>query len=238
MEVAMHLVALTSFKGGSGKTTTLMAAASALAQRGMRVGLFEADENEPLAAWRRTARSRGTWDDLCTVYPALDIPQFETAYEAAEADGCEIVLIDTRGGGSEFNQVILMNAAMVIIPSGLTVLEVNESLQTMRYVVEFQKRVRQSCPVALALNRTPTGRLSSSEQDSLDTVSALPCVDARLPARQAFADISGLGHLHLYHRMLLESPGKRIAASHLAVALAEARAFVDELLTALAEEDA
>jgi cellulose biosynthesis protein BcsQ len=199
-ETAMQLVVLTSFKGGSGKTTTLIAAASLLAQKGMRVALFEADENEPLTAWNRTTGNRGTWDDRCTVYRAL-----------------EIGLIDTRGGGSEFNQVILMNAAMVIIPSSLTVLEINESLQTMRYVSEFQKRVGQACPVALSLNRTPTGQL---------------------PARQAFADISGLGHLHRYHQMLLESPGKWIAASHLAVALAEARAFADELLAALQEEGA
>jgi cellulose biosynthesis protein BcsQ len=215
-----------------------MAAASVLAENGVKVGLFEADDNEPLAAWNRAANNRGTWDERCTVYRALDVSQFETAFETAEADGCDIVLIDTRGGGSEFNQVILMNAAIVIIPSSLTVLEINDSLQTERYVVEFQKRVGQVCPVVLSLNRTPTGRLSSSEQDSLEALSTLPCFEAKLSSRQAFADISGLGHLHRYHQMLLDSPGKRIAASHIGVALAEARVFADELLNALSDEEA
>ena len=48
----MKLIAFTSFKGGSGKSTTLMAVASILAERGMKVACFEADDNEPLATWR------------------------------------------------------------------------------------------------------------------------------------------------------------------------------------------
>ena len=38
----MQLIAFTSFKGGCGKTTTLMAMAAMLAARGRRIALFEA----------------------------------------------------------------------------------------------------------------------------------------------------------------------------------------------------
>lgn len=232
----MKLVAFTSFKGGSGKTTTLMAVAAMLAERGMKVACFEADDNEPLAVWERYGRQIDAWDDNCRIYAALDLDSFEEAYAAAEQDGCEIGLIDTRGGGSELNQAILMNAAMTIIPTSLSVIEIDEALQTMRYVAEFMKSVGIEHPVGIAVNRVPTGKLSRGEQDSLEILKEMPCFDARLPTRRIYSEIKGLGHLHLYHKALLANPSKRIAANHTQVALIEARAFTDELLAGLEEE--
>lgn len=233
----MKLVAFTSFKGGSGKTTTLMAVAAMLAERGMKVAAFEADDNEPLAVWEQYGRQIGTWDENCRIYSALDLDGFEQSYAKAEADGCEIGLIDTRGGGSELNQAILMNAAMTIVPTSLSVIEIDEALQTMRYVIEFMKSVGIQHPVGIAVNRVPTGKLSKGEQDSLDILKTLPCFDAKLPTRRIYSEIKGLGHLHLYHKALLDNPSKRIAANHTQVALVEARAFADELLASLEGEE-
>jgi cellulose biosynthesis protein BcsQ len=66
----MQLIAFASFKGGCGKTTTLMAMAAMLTARGRRIALFEADDNKPLALWRRRADARGQWDARCALCPA------------------------------------------------------------------------------------------------------------------------------------------------------------------------
>lgn len=82
-----------------GKSTTLMAVASILAEKGVKIACFEADDNEPLSAWQEYGRQINTWDDNCRIFGALDVDQFGASYEEAEAAGCEIGLIDTRGGG-------------------------------------------------------------------------------------------------------------------------------------------
>ena len=45
------------------------------------------------------------------------------AVDHATADGCEIGLIDTRGGGSDLNQAILLNADVTVIPTSLSAME-------------------------------------------------------------------------------------------------------------------
>jgi cellulose biosynthesis protein BcsQ len=234
----MKLVVFTSFKGGCGKSTTLIAVASVLAEMGRRVALFEADDNTPLTIWRDNAQANGLWDEACTVYDAQSLDAFEASYEKAEADGCEIALIDTRGGNSELNQIILLNSSLTIIPSSLTYYEIHEALQSIRYVVELQKRIGAEHPVGLSLNRFPAGKLTLSEQDSLDALETVPCFDTRLGSRKAFADLGALGLLHMHHRNLLDTPGKRISASHTKVALQEAQALTDEILATLKAEEA
>ncbi|MGR3746392.1 MAG: nucleotide-binding protein [Pseudooceanicola nanhaiensis] len=229
----MQLIAFTSFKGGCGKTTTLMAMAAMLAARGRRIALFEADDNKPLALWRRHAEARGQWDARCALYPALDLDALEAAFEAAEADGCEIALVDTRGGGSEFNQTILLNAALTVVPTNLSSIEVDEALQTLRYVIELMRSADELRPLGLAINRVTPGRLSAGERDGLEILKTLPIFEARLSSRRVFADLKGLGHLHLHHAALQQEPGKRIAAGHTGAALREAEALAAEMLDAM-----
>ena len=162
-----------------------------------RIALFEADDNQPLALWRRHAEARGQWDARCALYPALDLDALERAFEAAESDGCDIALVDTRGGGSEFNQTILLNAALIVVPTNLSSIEVDEALQTLRYVIELMRSAGELRPLGLAINRVTPGRLSAGERDGLEILKTLPIFEARLSSRRVFADLKGLGHLHL-----------------------------------------
>lgn len=69
----MKLVTFTSFKGGAGKSTALMAAVPGLLAAGKRLALLEADENDTLALWRSNARESGTWDEAVTILEATDL---------------------------------------------------------------------------------------------------------------------------------------------------------------------
>ena len=88
-------------------------------------------------------------------------------------------------------------------------------------------------PLGLAINRVTPGRLSAGERDGLEILKTLPIFEARLSSRRVFADLKGLGHLHLHHAALQQEPGKRIAAGHTGAALREAEALAAEMLDAM-----
>lgn len=234
----MQTISFTAFKGGSGKTTALMAVASSLVERGMRVALMEADDNEPLKVWRQYALDLETWDDRCKVYPAADLDQLERAYEQAEGDRMEVVLVDTRGGGSDLNQAIMMNSNLIVIPTGLSVMEIDEALSSLEYAANFMKSVEIEVPIGFLINRIPTSTLAAGDRESLAVLGELPVFECRLPERRVYKDFKGVGLLHPYHRKLVGMPGKRISATHTKVALMEAEALTNELLGAMAAREA
>ena len=234
----MRTISFTAFKGGSGKTTALMAMASSLVERGQRVALIEGDDNEPLRVWRQYGLDLGTWDDRCQVYPATDLDRLDSAYERAEADRMDVALIDTRGGGSDLNQAIMMNSNLIVIPTGLSVMEIDEALSSLEYAANFMKSVQIEVPIGFLINRTPTNTLASGDREGLAVLGELPVFDCRLPERRIYKDFKGIGLLYPYHRMLMDMPGKRISATHTKVALMEVDLLTEELLGAMTLEEA
>lgn len=229
----MKLVSFVSFKGGAGKTTALMAVCSSLAERGYRIGLFEADENAPLSGWRENALEAGTWHGNCRIYPSDDMQSFEAAFEAAEARGTDIVLIDTQGGGSELNNAILVNSNLVVIPTALTSLDIDAATETHDYAVRLFETEGEAVPMAVLLQRQPVGRLTMSQSADLALLQALPQFEARFHHRDAFASIKARGLLHRLYEKLCADPAKRLAARHIRTAMDEADAFAEDVLAAL-----
>lgn len=234
----MKLITFASFKGGAGKSTALMATAGSLAAQGKKLALFEADENEPLKAWRENGFEQGTWDENCRIFHATDLATFEKAYETAEIDGFDIALTDTQGGGSELNNTIILSSDLVVIPTALTQIDLDAALNSYEYVVEvFEENngVAADVPAAILLQRHPTGRLSVAEKAALDVLQSLPQFEVKMHARNAFADIKAIGMLHLYTEKLAQNPMKRISSNHMRTAAAEAKALADDLLASLME---
>ena len=218
----MKLVAFTSFKGGAGKSTSLMSSVSGLVQAGKKVALFEADQNDPLSTWQTNARAIGTWDESCQIYDGSELDVFIPNMEKAEQNGCDIALVDMRGGDSELNTAIIANADLVLIPTSLTAMDIDGAISTFQFLLNFMEANEKDVPAAFLLTRVPTGRQSAAEKESLEMLKEMPQLSARLPQRNAFADIMSLGMLHLYHRELAADPNKRILAGHIEVAVREA----------------
>lgn len=235
----MKFVTFASFKGGAGKTTALMACASALLTRGKKVALFEADNNDPLRTWRDNAREIGTWDEAVGIFDAYDEKTLETSYEEATDQGFEYALLDSRGGDSELNTTAILNANMVLIPTSLTPIDIEFVIRTLRFAVQAMKQADVTVPVACLLTQVPNvSKQKASEKQSIEILSKLPTMTAQLAERGAFADLFANGLLHLHHTALLGNPAKKIAASHTDVALREAQALADEIMEAVAEERA
>lgn len=233
----MKLIAFASFKGGAGKTTALMAVASSLIHRGHKVALFEADENQPLDQWRQNAETIGTWSERCRLYPADDVERFGLSFETAESDQVDIGLIDTQGGGSDLNNTILLNAQLIVVPTALTTLDIDASLETFEYVAELLKGEGVDTPIAMLITRLPVGKLTTSQRDDLTLLETLPQFESRLSARDAFATTKAKGLLHILEQKLAADPAKRLMARHIATATREADLVTKDMLDALALEE-
>lgn len=234
----MKLISFASFKGGAGKTTSLMAVTSGLVRRGKKVVLFEADNNNPLKVWRANAQRIGTWDDSIAIYDAHDEKALGEAYEAASEEGFDFALLDTRGGDSELNTSSILNADFVLVPTSLTPIDIEYVVRTLSFAVEAMKQADVQIPVACLLTQTPTTKQKASERKSYEILQRLPQMDAQISDRAAFADIFANGLLHKHHEIIAKVPSKKILAQHVSVAMKEAQALADELIDAMEEEEA
>ena len=131
----------------------------------------------------------------------------------------------------------MVNSEVVIIPSALTTIDLDQALETFDFVSELP--VDQPPRARLLLTRFPQGgRLKSAEQANYAAIDAVPRFAARLNERGAFADLKATGLLHLYRDRLAAIPARRIASGHIKAALGEAHAVAGEILELIATEPA
>lgn len=229
----MKLVTCCSFKGGAGKTTALMGLCSALAANGKTVALFEADENRPLTRWKENADTQGTWDNNCEIFVADELPLLESAYEDALSREFDYALIDTHGGSSELNNTIIASSNLLLVPTMLTPLDLDEALATYRYIIELLLGEKLTIPTAILRQRVPVGRLTSSQRLVWDVLTDLPLTETPMYERDAFAAMKQRGMLHLTIRKSSADPTMRLILRNLQTAMEELQAlgrFVDAAL--------
>ena len=231
----MQMISFVSFKGGAGKSTALMSVASALVERGHRVAVLDADDNRPLERWRKYAADLETWDERCNVLGVRDFDAFEETYRQLSGGRFDYILVDTRGGGSDFNQAIVANANLIVVPTALSVIEIDETFATLEWIGQLLKVTNVDVPVGILLNRTPTAErdLSTVQRRGLAALSQMPVFETRLPSRKAFEDLKAYGLMYPYIRYLESNPARKVMANHIRVALAEADRLTDEMLEVL-----
>ena len=151
------------------------------------------------------------------------------------AKSTDYVIIDTRGGGSELNNACLVNTNLVIIPSALTTLDMTQGLATFEHTVKLLQALKTDLPVALLIQRVPVGKLTVSQRQSLAALSELPRCETLLHARDAYASMSSRGMLHLTYDVYATDLTKRFNASHVAIAIEEAKSLTNDILEALGD---
>ncbi|QCJ00986.1 conjugal transfer ATPase VirC1 [Agrobacterium larrymoorei] len=217
----MKLLTFCSFKGGAGKTTALMGLCSAFAKGGKRVALLDADENRPLTRWKENGVRRNTWNESCEVYAAEEMSLLEAAYEDAEAREFDYALADTHGGSSELNNTIIASSNLLLIPTMLTPLDVDEALSTYRYVIELLLSENLVVPTAVLRQRVPVGRLTTSQRAMSEMLANLPVIQSAMHERDAFAAMKERGMLHLTLLNATDDPMMRLVERNLRIAMEE-----------------
>ena len=229
----MKLVAITALKGGTGRTTAIMALASALDHLGKRTVLFDTDPLEPLVHWQAAARKAGTWSDRCRAVATPNLGSIDRAYAAAEAgnepDGADLVLVDFDARDERIMRAVVPNAAMVLISTGLTPLDLAATTTAYQRVVELLIEAGAAVETALLFSRMPDRELSPVERDGHAALASLPHMQTSLSECEPFAAMPRRG---LLHRMPAPAAPRLLKRrpSSIDRARAEADALAAELL--------
>jgi chromosome partitioning protein len=145
----MPTIVIASSKGGSGKSTSAVLLATALAEHGATVTVIDADINRPLSSW---AKHPGKPETLTVLSDVNEGTITDTIEEAAARTA--FVVVDLEGTASLMVGLAISRADLVIIPTQGSQLDAAETAKTMRLVRIQEKSLRLKIPTAILFTRT------------------------------------------------------------------------------------
>jgi chromosome partitioning protein len=145
----MPTIVIASSKGGSGKSTSAVLLASALAEHGTTVTVIDADANRPLSNW---AKHPGKPETLTVLSEVTENTIIDTIEEAAARTA--FVIVDLEGTASLMVGLAISRADLVIIPTQGSQLDAAETAKTVRLVKIQEKSLRLKIPMAILFTRT------------------------------------------------------------------------------------
>lgn len=182
----MHILALISRKGGTGKSTLAIGLAGAALEAGHHVCVVEADPLGTVSNWRmRRAAATPTVESVHDGYSLL--PRLRKL----AADGVTLAIVDTAGGWSDTFNAAVRAADLCLIPARPSIADIEAAKPTLAAVRAAEK------PFAFVLNQTPVrsyriGNATDTLNDAaaafeLSDVIALPAIVARNDQQDALA---------------------------------------------------
>lgn len=124
----MKIFAVMSQKGGAGKTTLAVHLAAAASQRGLRVALLDTDPQQSACVW---ARAR---DLEQPIVAAVSPTKLAAALGKAQAEGFDIVIVDTAPNAGTDAVDVAALASKVVIPVRPSVFDLSAAKRTIEIV--------------------------------------------------------------------------------------------------------
>ncbi len=151
----VHIVTVSTSKGGAGKTSTTVGLADYWSKRGLRVGLIDTDPTRSLARWIEKGRDKGGFAEINFRHEPDDKKIIATARELAQES--DVLLIDVAGIAS----VSLLKAAgiadLVIIPAQPNEDDFLEAINTRNIVREAMELTGRSVSCKTVITRARPG---------------------------------------------------------------------------------
>jgi chromosome partitioning protein len=186
--MAATVLTVTSQKGGSGKTTTVMTIAAELADRGFRVLVGDADEQQTAYRWAN-----------CTGKPfpatVISLSAFgDNIYEevSKHRDDFDFIILDTAPSTASpvIHSALLLSDA-VIVPIQPAPADIWSALATTTLIAGIQK-VRPELRARILANRVNRTSLSRMVLGTLGNF-GIPVMQSRLHARVAYQEATLAG---------------------------------------------
>lgn len=179
----MPVICAANPKGGAGKSTTILALATALAQQGGTVTIIDADPNKPITDWRK-GPSKLALNVISDATEANIRDLINTA--AAEA---QFVFVDLEGTASRLASRAIIRADLTLIPLGGSALDAKQAARAVGLVRESEEDIGRKINFTLAFNRTsppPFIRRIEREITTQMQQNELPVLRTHLYRREAY----------------------------------------------------
>ncbi|TQM93620.1 division plane positioning ATPase MipZ [Roseinatronobacter monicus] len=121
----MHTITFFAPKGGSGRTTVVMATASAFIEAGHRVGVIDTTEEARrwppsgqsfIRQWQTSMLTSGIGPDQLVTASAWDFDSFYSAKKELLTAGCTHILIDTPKAPNKLIEYVLLECDLIVMP--------------------------------------------------------------------------------------------------------------------------
>ncbi|SFF72173.1 MULTISPECIES: ParA family protein [Methylobacterium] len=221
----MPVVSLCSTKGGVGKTTLAICLASAAAKRGAPAVILDADPNGHVRAWREAADREGRGGGVDVISGVTELSMQDRIAEAVERYA--LVVIDLEGAASKAVTYAIAESDIVVIPSGISGMDLQEVFRTHAEVRRAEKFVKRPIPARVIFTGMATiaSRVAKHARQEV--------VDAGIPvlATETIRRPNAYQAMHFNGLTPLEPDGDPKAAAEITRAL-------DEILAVITPADA
>ena len=187
----MPAIAFISPKGGAGKTTAALVLALALAERGRRVAMIDADPNKPLVHWAALPQR----PPLVSVHPAPTAPDVAFALREAERLRPDWIILDTEGSVRGAAAFRLLRLDLILTPLAASQIEALQAIAAADMIRQSAGRSGRRVPHRGLVTRLPAAIRSRSlkmvvEQLRQHQIEMLP---TPLIEKEAFRQLFAIG---------------------------------------------
>lgn len=229
----IRIVLVVNRKGGAGKSTFVKALASAAADRGEAVTIFDTDTSQSNYKWMQRAQAAGLWSDSVKVTVSGDVETIaEMIGQITEMPDQEhLILIDTYGGAAPAYEHLIALADLALVPLSAAEDDFQETKATFEWTQRVAMKLRQNgehaAKVYVAMNKIQRPDMQTELECRVAEAAFhfFPMLPAFLAQRAAYKDMSAYGLLS----QIAATKRTRALAAHVNRALAEATDFLDTM---------
>lgn len=186
----MPVISFANPKGGAGKTTTALLAATQLAENGATVTIIDADPERWISQW---ATLPGKPDHI-RILSDVSEDSIADAIEA-EAAQSQFVIVDLEGTASLMVAHAIGFSDFVVIPLQGSSMDAKGGAKILRLIASQSRLARRDIPHAVVLTRTSAAVRSRSLKNiaaELDEA-GVPLFETAIVERAAYRDLFDFG---------------------------------------------
>lgn len=199
----MRIYAAYSHKGGTGKTTSLVLLANAIAARGHSALLLDSDPQQNFRMWRNYGRQMEVWDENLTVEyrdyettPVMALEDF--LVNANDSRKYDYALLNLPGIPHRFNQHALRYAELTLLPFRPTPAELAEMGPALNAIEKLKDDGEVGAARVLFTMIKAESKIPEVWRDYMSEARRrFPCMETIIRDSTIFSDILMRGTLHL-----------------------------------------